>query len=242
MVADAFLVSDRARVGRKLIAQVSFRDHLGQACSPFQLSLSGLPLPSLTAVGRLPTLAVSVICFSSNNAEPAARFHREELLPAPSYRSVSVQRSKKHNKGTRMSTAQLVVQHLPYLRRYARALTGSQMAGDAYVAATLETLVSEPETIGQRATSRSSSSGSSPASGIPCRSTARASRSSAICRRKCASARSRRCPRQAFLLSCLEGFSEEEVGRDPRRRRRRRFANSSTRPGANSPPTWRPTS
>src|SRR3712207_9372459 len=47
-----------------------------------------------------------------------------------------------------MSTAQLVVQHLPYLRRYARALTGSQMAGDAYVAATLETLVSEPETIG----------------------------------------------------------------------------------------------
>ena len=33
-----------------------------------------------------------------------------------------------------MSTAQLVVQHLPYLRRYARALTGSQMAGDAYVA------------------------------------------------------------------------------------------------------------
>ena len=38
-----------------------------------------------------------------------------------------------------MSTAQLVVQHLPYLRRYARALTGSQMAGDAYVAATLET-------------------------------------------------------------------------------------------------------
>ena len=47
-----------------------------------------------------------------------------------------------------MSTAQLVVQHLPYLRRYARALTRSQMAGDAYVAATLETLVSEPETIG----------------------------------------------------------------------------------------------
>ncbi|HEV7873860.1 MAG TPA: response regulator, partial [Enterovirga sp.] len=38
-----------------------------------------------------------------------------------------------------MSAAQLVVQYLPYLRRYARALTGSQLAGDAYVAATLET-------------------------------------------------------------------------------------------------------
>ena len=48
-----------------------------------------------------------------------------------------------------MSTAQLVVQHLPYLRRYARALTGSQVAGDAYVAATLETLVNEPETLGR---------------------------------------------------------------------------------------------
>ncbi|MBY0250600.1 MAG: response regulator, partial [Methylobacterium organophilum] len=48
-----------------------------------------------------------------------------------------------------MSTSQLVVQHLPYLRRYARALTGSQVAGDAYVAATLETLVNEPDTLGR---------------------------------------------------------------------------------------------
>lgn len=32
---------------------------------------------------------------------------------------------------------------LPYLRRYARALTGSQQSGDAYVRATLEALVSE---------------------------------------------------------------------------------------------------
>lgn len=31
--------------------------------------------------------------------------------------------------------------HLPYLRRYARALTGSQKSGDAYVAATLQTLI-----------------------------------------------------------------------------------------------------
>ena len=54
-----------------------------------------------------------------------------------------------------MSTAQLVVQHLPYLRRYARALTGSQMAGRRLCAATLETLVSEPETIGAAGTSKS---------------------------------------------------------------------------------------
>jgi hypothetical protein len=42
-----------------------------------------------------------------------------------------------------MSKAQAVAQHLPYLRRYAPALTGSQTSGDAYVAATLEALVKE---------------------------------------------------------------------------------------------------
>ncbi len=34
--------------------------------------------------------------------------------------------------------------HLPFLRRYARALTGSQQAGDAYVRATLEAIVAAP--------------------------------------------------------------------------------------------------
>jgi DNA-directed RNA polymerase specialized sigma24 family protein len=43
-----------------------------------------------------------------------------------------------------MSKAHAVAQHLPYLRRYARALTGSQASGDAYVAATLEALVKDP--------------------------------------------------------------------------------------------------
>jgi CheY-like chemotaxis protein len=111
-----------------------------------------------------------------------------------------------------MSTAQLVVQHLPYLRRYARALTGSQMAGDAYVAATLETLVSEPDTIGAagnvkvelfkvftRIWNSLSVNG----------------RSEQIQRDLPAEVRIGQItplPRQAFLLSCLEGFGEEEVG------------------------------
>ncbi|ANH05074.1 response regulator [Shinella sp. HZN7] len=34
--------------------------------------------------------------------------------------------------------------HLPALRRYARALTGTQPSGDAYVAATLETILVDP--------------------------------------------------------------------------------------------------
>src|SRR5580704_16242824 len=44
-----------------------------------------------------------------------------------------------------MSKAAAVAQHLPYLRRYARALTGNQVSGDAYVAATLEALIKEPD-------------------------------------------------------------------------------------------------
>ena len=48
-----------------------------------------------------------------------------------------------------MSVSQAVVAHLPYLRRYARALTGSQMAGDAYVRATLEAALSDKEVLDQ---------------------------------------------------------------------------------------------
>ncbi|MEQ1754419.1 MAG: response regulator [Micropepsaceae bacterium] len=37
-----------------------------------------------------------------------------------------------------------IAPHLPYLRRYARALTGSQPGGDAYVRATLEAILAKP--------------------------------------------------------------------------------------------------
>jgi CheY-like chemotaxis protein len=37
--------------------------------------------------------------------------------------------------------------HLPYLRRYARALTGSQKRGDSFVRAALEALVEQPDLI-----------------------------------------------------------------------------------------------
>lgn len=43
-----------------------------------------------------------------------------------------------------MSHAKTIAPHLPYLRRYARALTGSQTSGDAYVRATLEALLEGP--------------------------------------------------------------------------------------------------
>ena len=110
-----------------------------------------------------------------------------------------------------MSPAQLVVQYLPYLRRYARALTGSQVAGDAYVAATLETLVSDPAAIGGQGPGKGAPvpgftrvwdllgvDGESEPAGPGPPAEVRLGQITAL-------------PRQAFLLSSLEGFSEEEA-------------------------------
>lgn len=43
-----------------------------------------------------------------------------------------------------MPLSQQIAPHLPYLRRFARALSGSQSGGDAYVVETLEALVADP--------------------------------------------------------------------------------------------------
>jgi DNA-directed RNA polymerase specialized sigma24 family protein/CheY-like chemotaxis protein len=42
---------------------------------------------------------------------------------------------------------QKIIQHLPYLRRYVRSLTGSQRIGDEYIKGCLETLLLEPHRI-----------------------------------------------------------------------------------------------
>ena len=44
-----------------------------------------------------------------------------------------------------MSISDAVAPHLPFLRRFARALTGTQAGGDSYVVATLETILAEPD-------------------------------------------------------------------------------------------------
>jgi CheY-like chemotaxis protein len=44
-----------------------------------------------------------------------------------------------------MSLGQEIAPHLPFLRRYARALTGTQQHGDAFVRATLEAIIASPE-------------------------------------------------------------------------------------------------
>lgn len=112
-----------------------------------------------------------------------------------------------------LSTSQAIAQHLPYLRRYARALAGSQQSGDAYVAATLEALISDPKVLQRDASTRvalykvftkiwnsvSANEGTQPApSNMPAE-----ARLSQITPK----------PRQAFLLVALEGMSEDDAAK-----------------------------
>ncbi|MGC1556981.1 MAG: response regulator, partial [Methylovirgula sp.] len=55
-----------------------------------------------------------------------------------------------------MSISKAISSHIPYLRRFARALTGTQTGGDAYVLATLEAVVAEPEAFGENVDLRAS--------------------------------------------------------------------------------------
>ncbi|HEY0235123.1 MAG TPA: response regulator [Afipia sp.] len=109
-----------------------------------------------------------------------------------------------------MSRSQLVAEHLPLLRRYARALTGNQASGDAYVAAMLEALLQDQSLLDEKHGPRVGlfrlftqiwNSVSVNDDGDPVTPAASERRLSNITP----------LARQAFLLLSLEGFSEEEV-------------------------------
>ncbi len=46
-----------------------------------------------------------------------------------------------------MSISAAIKTYLPFMRRYARALTGSQESGDTYVSAVIETLIADPKAL-----------------------------------------------------------------------------------------------
>jgi CheY-like chemotaxis protein len=48
-----------------------------------------------------------------------------------------------------MSLSQRIAPHLPFLRRFSRALTGDQQVGDAYVAALLEMIIADPAVVSE---------------------------------------------------------------------------------------------
>lgn len=112
-----------------------------------------------------------------------------------------------------MTLSTRIAPHLPYLRRFSRAVTGSQTSGDAYVAATLEALISDvsifPETSNDRISlyklfsalfTTSSVSVPEPSSGFAWEQRAAANLANIAPR-----------PRQAFLLVAVEGFSHAQA-------------------------------
>src|SRR5260370_26832685 len=115
------------------------------------------------------------------------------------------------NDGVGMSRSQVVAEHLPLLRRYARALTGNQASGDAYVAAMLEALLQDPSLLDERHGPRAglfrlftriwNSVSINHNAEVPTLSLPPDRRLSNITP----------LPRQAFLPLSLEGFSEAEV-------------------------------
>jgi DNA-directed RNA polymerase specialized sigma24 family protein len=109
-----------------------------------------------------------------------------------------------------MSTAEALTKDLPGLRRYARALTGSQASGDAYITTTLEALVEDASALEQASSHRTGLYGAftkiwnslgvnaTPEPGAP----------DGVGRHIAGITPA---PRQAFLLTALEGFSEQET-------------------------------
>jgi DNA-directed RNA polymerase specialized sigma24 family protein len=112
-----------------------------------------------------------------------------------------------------MSKADAVVQHLPYLRRYARALTGNQVSGDAYVAATLEALIDEPDLLEAPDLHRVTLFRlfSTIWNSISVNDVAEPLADEVAAERNLSQITPK--PRQAFLLVPLEGFSEDNAAR-----------------------------
>ena len=113
-----------------------------------------------------------------------------------------------------MTISQTVSSHIPYLRRFARALSGSQSGGDAYVLATLEAIVADPSSLEAAGDLRAALYrvfiavwGSMPVNGHVDQIEFSADESGARRNLEAISLR----PRVAFLLSALEGFDLAQV-------------------------------
>lgn len=105
----------------------------------------------------------------------------------------------------------MVAHHLPYLRRYARALTGSQSSGDAYVAATLEAMIKEPSILGETDKPKVALFRCFTAiwNSLPVNGTADLVEPDSPAERRLGQLTPK--ARQAFLLVSLEGFSEDDA-------------------------------
>ena len=112
-----------------------------------------------------------------------------------------------------MSLSTRIAPHLPYLRRFSRAVTGSQTSGEAYVATTLEALIADISLFPEASSDRIalyklfSALFTSSAVDIPAPISSFAWEQRAA--RNLANLAPR--PRQAFLLVAVEGFTHAQA-------------------------------
>jgi CheY-like chemotaxis protein len=113
-----------------------------------------------------------------------------------------------------MTLSQAISAYIPYLRRFSRALTGSQAGGDAYVLATLEAVVADPAELSKASDPKIALYrtflkiwGTMPVNDHVDQTSFSADEAGAQRNLEAISLR----PRMAFLLSALEGFDTAEV-------------------------------
>lgn len=110
-----------------------------------------------------------------------------------------------------MSLSTLIAPRLPLLRRYARALSGSQASGDAYVMAMLETLVADPGMFDRNNDARIEAYKvfSRIWNAMPLNGQSEKGLPSTLAERRLEAITP--LPRQAFLLTAVEGFSPDQT-------------------------------
>ncbi len=112
-----------------------------------------------------------------------------------------------------MSLSARIAPHLPLLRRFSRAVSGSQTSGDALVAATLEAIIADPSMFPQSSSDRIAlyrifaKLFSSIAIRVPDETPLSAWENRAVTSLSALAPK----PRQAFLLVAVEGFTENEA-------------------------------
>ena len=110
-----------------------------------------------------------------------------------------------------MSITALVAPQLPFLRRYARALSGSQSSGDSYVVAMLEALIADPSVFDNRLDARVAvyKLFSKVWNSIPLNTQDDHLDAGSTAERRLEAITP--LPRQAFLITAMEGFSPGEA-------------------------------
>jgi DNA-directed RNA polymerase specialized sigma24 family protein/CheY-like chemotaxis protein len=112
--------------------------------------------------------------------------------------------------GFSLASSDAVVKYVPFVRRYARALTGTQSAGDAYVAATLEAWLEVPPRLeGRNPRVELFELFTKIWRSVALNKAGETSDGAPVAERRLQNLTPQ--PRQAFLLVTMEGFSETET-------------------------------